>query len=112
LVKKWLILVIITLLGAASVVPIISSSIEKNDSVKDLDVGILNDSSQTNEERTSALSDVDWWSMFRHDSNHTGFSTSDAPDRCLRSWDFTTGDSVVSSPAVADGKVYIGSEDG
>ena len=27
-------------------------------------------------------------------------------------WTYTTGDSIYSSPAVVDGAVYIGSEDG
>ena len=30
----------------------------------------------------------------------------------LKLWNFTTGNSVESSPAVVDGVVYVGSEDG
>jgi len=54
---------------------------------------------------------VDWWSMFRHDLRHTGYSTSTAPNTNKTLWSYTTGGFVVSSPAVVDGKVYVGSGD-
>jgi outer membrane protein assembly factor BamB len=54
---------------------------------------------------------TDWWPMFRHDLQHSGYSTSDAPDTDNLLWSYTTGDSVRSSPAVVDGRVYIGSWD-
>ena len=54
---------------------------------------------------------VDWWPMFHHDLNHTGYSTSTAPDTNNTIWNYTTGSSVPGSPAVADGKVYVGSYD-
>ncbi|UCE16735.1 MAG: PQQ-binding-like beta-propeller repeat protein, partial [Candidatus Bathyarchaeota archaeon] len=54
---------------------------------------------------------VDWWPMFHHDLNHTGYSTSTAPNTNHTIWNYTTGDRVVSSPAVADGKVFVGSDD-
>ena len=49
---------------------------------------------------------VDWWPMFRHDPNHTGYSTSTAPNTNNTIWIYTTGGPVYSSPAVVDGKVY------
>ena len=55
--------------------------------------------------------DTDWWTMFRHDLQHSGYSTSLAPNTNNTLWSYTTGDWVDSSPAVADGKVYIGSDD-
>jgi len=54
---------------------------------------------------------VDWWSMFHHDLNHSGYSTSRAPNTNNTIWNYTTGGSVWSSPAVVDGKVYVGSND-
>jgi len=54
---------------------------------------------------------VDWWPMFRHDLSHTGYSTSTAPYTNNTIWNYTTGAEVDSSPAVADGKVYVGSYD-
>ena len=55
---------------------------------------------------------VDWWPMFHHDLNHTGYSTSKAPKTNQTLWTYTTGAIIAqSSPAVADGIVYIGSED-
>jgi hypothetical protein len=54
---------------------------------------------------------VDWWPMFHHDLTHTGYSTSKAPKTNQTLWNFATGSVVWSSPAVADGKVYVGSYD-
>ena len=55
---------------------------------------------------------IDWWPMFRHDLTHTGYSTSKAPNNNQSLWTYTAGRYIgYSSPAVADGKVYIGSWD-
>src|SRR3972149_2186717 len=51
------------------------------------------------------------WSMFHYDLAHTGVSSNTAPSSNQTLWAFTTGDRVWSSPAVADGKVYVGSFD-
>jgi outer membrane protein assembly factor BamB len=57
-----------------------------------------------------------WWPMFRHDPTHTGYSTSTAPSTNETLWNYTTNSfwlgGVDSSPAVADGMVFIGSNDG
>jgi len=52
------------------------------------------------------------WPMFHHDLQHTGYSTSNAPNTNNILWTFTTGGGISSSPTVVDGKVYIGSDDG
>jgi len=59
---------------------------------------------------------ADDWHMFRHDPAHTG-ATSDTvkpsgKPLLILLWHFETGSSVRSSPAVYDGLVYIGSDDG
>jgi outer membrane protein assembly factor BamB len=54
---------------------------------------------------------TDWWSMFHHDLNHSGYSTSLAPNTNNVLWTYTTSDSIESSPAVANGKLYVGSYD-
>jgi hypothetical protein len=54
---------------------------------------------------------VDWWSMFHHDVNHIGHSTSTAPTTNNTLWTYTTGYMVWSSPAVVSGLVYVGSMD-
>ena len=59
-----------------------------------------------------AQSTVDWWPMFHHDLTHTGHSTSTVPNTNQTLWNYTTGLDVESSPAVADGIVYVGSWDG
>ena len=52
------------------------------------------------------------WLMFRHDPTHTGCTESSAPNTNQTLWSYATGSYVYSSPAVADGKVYVGSVDG
>jgi outer membrane protein assembly factor BamB len=54
---------------------------------------------------------VDWWPTFHHDLGHSGYSTSTAPRTNQTLWKYTTGLWVVSSPAVANGVVYVGSLD-
>ena len=49
--------------------------------------------------------------MFRNNPQHTGYSTSDAPDTSALLWTYPTGDYVDSSAAVVDGKVYFASQD-
>lgn len=51
------------------------------------------------------------WSMFRHDTAHSGTSLGKAPNSGKLKWKFSTSASVCSSPAVAKGKVYILSYD-
>ena len=53
------------------------------------------------------------WAMFRRDLLHTGNAGDNTtlPQGKLK-WTFTAGDAIHSSPAVCDGKVYVGSRDG
>ncbi|HTY75456.1 MAG TPA: PQQ-binding-like beta-propeller repeat protein [Candidatus Nanoarchaeia archaeon] len=60
----------------------------------------------------TASSSGDDWSMFNHDLAHTGYSTSSAPATNQTLWTFTTGGAIETSPAVVDGTVYFGSDDG
>jgi outer membrane protein assembly factor BamB len=55
---------------------------------------------------------VDWWSMLHHDSTHDGYSTSAAPGTNQILWSYTTSGAVESSPAVVNGTVFVGSDDG
>ena len=52
------------------------------------------------------------WPMYRHDLRHTGYSSSKAPDTDNVLWTFQTGGWVESSPAVLNGVLYVGSNDG
>jgi outer membrane protein assembly factor BamB len=52
---------------------------------------------------------TDCWPMFRHDSLHRGHSTSTSPTANSTRWNCSTSGSIVSSPAVTDGKVFFGS---
>ncbi len=53
----------------------------------------------------------DWWPMFRHDTLHSGVSTSTAPEAADILWTYQTGFVISSSPTVSHGRVYIGSWD-
>jgi len=83
-----------------------------------MDVSSAKDMSMFSEAKISDRSSVvepsdetDWWPMFRHDSEHSGYSTSTAPDTANLLWTYPTGHYVSSSPVVADGKVFFGSDD-
>jgi len=75
----------------------------------DVSVGVVDVDGESGE--FVAQSGVDWWPMFRHDLSHTGYSTSTAPNTNNTIWSYPTGGRVISSPAVAQGKVYVGSYD-
>ena len=53
------------------------------------------------------------WAMFRRDPAHTGNAgtNSTLPEGTLK-WTFTTGGPIHSSPALSNGMVYVGSQDG
>jgi len=51
------------------------------------------------------------WPMFRQSPDHMGYSESPAPTTNQTRWNYTIGADISSSPAVVDGKVYVGSND-
>lgn len=52
------------------------------------------------------------WSMYRHDAARSGAANANgAAPRGVLKWEFATGAAIHSSPAVADGTVYVGSQD-
>ena len=57
------------------------------------------------------ISNNEWWPMFHKDPMHSGFTTSLAPDTNELFWTFQTENEILSSPAVVDDRVYIGSSD-
>ncbi|RLF27440.1 MAG: hypothetical protein DRN05_05615, partial [Thermoplasmata archaeon] len=71
--------------------------------------GEINKDKVEDETAYSNLSDVDWWPMFHHDLNHTGYSTSTTPpENDNLYWETTIGEMIgYSSPAVVDNKIYI-----
>jgi outer membrane protein assembly factor BamB len=50
------------------------------------------------------------WPMTHHDPEHTGYSTSTAPETSYL-WKRVIGSEVVSSPAIVEGRLYVGSSD-
>ena len=85
----------------------VGTSIVSGVSVESGGKNLLN---QINESASISSSTTDWWSMFHHDSSHSGYSTSTAPATNKILWssvmDGGFGNSDVSS-AVVDGKVYV-----
>lgn len=59
----------------------------------------------------SASSSSDDWPMFHHDPSHSGYSSATAPNTNQTLWIYKTEGEVSSSPAVTNGKVYVGSGD-
>jgi outer membrane protein assembly factor BamB len=55
--------------------------------------------------------DPNSWSMYKNDPSRSGSSTSISPTTNQTLWTYTTGGSI-SSPVIADGIVYFGSDDG
>ena len=51
------------------------------------------------------------WPMFHNNLQHTGYSTSTAPDTNYTKWIYGTGHWIMNGPAVASGMVYVGSDD-
>ena len=100
MVRKGLVLGIIILFLGASVLPSISGNIKENDN-----------NPQVSDDNIKSSTMTDWWPMFHHDLQHTGYSTANAPDTNNILWSYTTGDNVRSSPAITNNKVYIGSKD-
>lgn len=51
------------------------------------------------------------WTQFHGNQAQNGFVSGDLPDQLSLVWRFKAGDEIKSSPAIADGRVYIGSWD-
>ncbi len=52
------------------------------------------------------------WPGFHQNPQHTGLSPFSGPSTPALRWKFQTGGSITSSPAVAYGRIYVGSSDG
>jgi outer membrane protein assembly factor BamB len=70
---------------------------------------IRGDSGLKDASKQSRDSSTDWWPMFHHDLTHSGYSTSLAPSTSHVVWVYHTDILILSSPVVAEEKVYIGS---
>lgn len=60
---------------------------------------------------TAVQSRADLWPMFHNDLTHTGYSASTAPNTNETLWSYQTNGAVGSSPAIAYGDVFVGSND-
>jgi outer membrane protein assembly factor BamB len=111
LLIKGLVLGIMVLFIGAVFVTTISGNIKEPRRVNGHESGIMDDLDQARNELSYSLKSIDWWPMFRHDVQHTGYSTSTAPNTNNVRWRYRTGGVVGSSPAVYDGRLYVGSRD-
>ena len=66
-----------------------------------------------NQNANAGVEVVDWWPMFQHDPQHTGYTTSKVCSAMLPLWNFSTQGlgNVSSSSAIANGLVFVGSDD-
>jgi len=72
-------------------------------------VAMIDTKYKENNQISELENDLDWWPMFGHDSQHTGFSTSSAPNVNKVNWSYATGSEIrFSSSVVVDNKLYIG----
>jgi len=60
---------------------------------------------------TESATNSDAWPMFRHDPMHTGYSSCKLGSNFTPAWIYKMADGTRSSPAVANGKVFIGCND-
>jgi outer membrane protein assembly factor BamB len=75
------------------------------------EVKIYNRALSATEIRNEYIStSVDWWPMFHHDPEHTGYSMSPAPTTNQTLWKYATSGTWDSSPVVADGVLYTGGD--
>ena len=102
--KKIISIIICILLTTSAVFPVIGI-VNNNENV------IKNQTSVKSEPQYDVISRDDEWPKFHHDLLNTGYSTSIAPQTNTVLWTYKTGFAIVSSPAVVNGKVYIGSDD-
>ena len=107
LFNKTLVFGILVLFIGAGVFPV-TGVIDKNEKI--IENQNIIESQSTND---PILKDVDWWPMFHHDLNNSVYSSSKtAPQTNNIKWiyEIPDGAQVGSSPAVVDGRVYIGAE--
>lgn len=86
--KKKLVGIVVSMLMFATILSVAATTINEKQTISD-----------------------EWWPMFHKDPMHSGFTSSLAPDTNELFWTFQTENEILSSPAVVDGRVYIGSSD-
>jgi len=58
---------------------------------------------------TYSEKETDWWPMYQHDQNNSGYSTSTGPETNSILWMFNAS-GTISSPSIADGLIYVGAK--
>ena len=94
-------LVSVAILPAAGTVTNVNSKLEKEEKQT-----VVEETLTTNLQGD----DVDWWPMFQHDSQNTGYSTSKGPNTKNVLWSCITKGSgpILGSIAAFNGRIYVG----
>jgi len=110
--KKYILALIIVLFIWTVDASIIGKKIEEISDEKDVKTIHLDEEFWINDERSSSLDDVDWWTMYHHDKENSGYSSSNAPHTSNIRWTQEAPYYIdLSSPAIVDGRLYIGASD-
>ena len=96
--KKKIIGIFVCMLVIATAIPVVG-----------FNNSLLEEESSYEKVQTSVGNGVDWWPMFRHDPQHSGYTSSPGPITNNILWKFDTGKFVYSDPAIVNDKVYVGS---
>ena len=107
LFKKGLIIGIIGLLILTTILPATGTLINKNIKLEE-----QNTSDKQDNPINSNSDSIDWWPMYQHDPQNTGYSTSKAPNTNNVLWTYNAKKcrGLLSCPVVVDGRVYIGGD--
>ena len=59
---------------------------------------------------TQTEEEIDWWSVFRHDLRHSGYSSGSGPHIDYMLWSYAIGEYnwIRTSPAIVDNRVFFG----
>ena len=74
--KKKLVIILVFMLVALIIIPSATTNILEN---------------VNKPNNIKSFDDVDWWPMYGHDPQHTGFSTSLAPNLKMVKWSYNIG---------------------
>jgi len=62
--------------------------------------------------RSSSRTTAEDWPMFRYSANRNGVTTAHGPSKATLLWSNSSSGGVYSSPAIVDGRVFFGSDNG
>lgn len=107
-IKKTLVFTILILFFGTISNPGLSANSSYFNNIKAKQNKIINYYIKSSEKDTHIASAVDWWPMYRHDSGHSGCSSSIAPNTNQLVWKENINDEIYSAtPIVHNERLYI-----